>query len=224
MSFLAKCAKPSVDINITSSHDSQPDASRFGGDPFVAPGFTWPIHKVGRYRFLGQFNFDQLSAASSSMPTTGLLSLFFAEDDDGEIFWQDESYVIGYYWHDLSNHVVMPTPTDVPISPEVSLALIPGLSIPRHEELRKDWPFDGAPDFAWELSQHVNADHYFLGYPSYCSLAYDPTPGPDWIPLLTLSSSSDLDWCWHDGDRLMIFIQAESLQNKEFSLLKCDAG
>ncbi|WP_426211094.1 YwqG family protein [Massilia sp. TWP1-3-3] len=221
--FFSDCSKPSIDINITSQNP-QPAASRFGGDPYVAADFTWPLHKVGRYRFLGQFNFEQVSPPSTTLPTSGLLSLFFADDDDGEVFWQDEGYVVGYYWEDLSNHVVMQTPSGIPISPEASLALLPGLNIPRHEELRNDWPFEGAADFAWDLSQQVNTDHYLLGYPSYCTLGYDPTPGPDWVPLLTLRSSSDLEWCWHDGDRLMVFIQAEHLQRKDFSMLKCDAG
>lgn len=74
------------------------------------------------------------------------------------------------------------------------------------------------------LSQQVNADHYLFGYPSYCTLGYDPTPGPDWVSLLTVRSSADLEWCWHDGDRLMVFIQAEQLQRKDFRMLKCDAG
>src|SRR3954471_21442315 len=88
LAFLAECCRPSVDIQLTP-RQAQPAASRFGGEPYVPPGFTWPQHEIGRYRFLGQINFDQLSPPSSTLPSSGLLSLFYADDDDGEVFWQD---------------------------------------------------------------------------------------------------------------------------------------
>ncbi|WP_081892285.1 DUF1963 domain-containing protein [Verrucomicrobium sp. BvORR106] len=222
-SFLAESCRPSVDIHPTSAKP-RPAESRFGGTPYVAPGFTWPTHANGRYRFLGQVNFEQLRPASRLLPSSGLLSLFYADDDNGEISWQDADYVVGYYWQDLSHHSLVPAPGMIPVNPETAFELVPSLNVPRHRELRNDWPFEEAADMAWDLSLEVNAEHYLLGYPSYCTLAYDPTPGPEWIHLLNLSSSSELNWCWHDGDRLMIFIQANRLKSLDFSILKCDAG
>lgn len=223
ISFLNKATKPSVDINITADKP-HPAASRFGGQPFVPPDFLWPTHETGYYRFLGQFNFDDIRCASTALPASGLLTLFFAEDDGSDVFWQDDGYVIGYYWDHVSDHVLLPTPSGVPVSPEAAVTLASGWNIPRHRELRDDWPVDEVEEVVWDIAQKVNADNYLLGYPSFCSLAYDPTPGPDWLPLLVLSSDEDLDWCWHDGDRLMVFIQAARLQCKDFSVLKCDAG
>ena len=65
---------------------------------------------------------------------------------------------------------------------------------------------------------------YLLGYPSYYSLGYDPTPGPEWIALLTLNSWRALDWCWGDGNKLMVFIERARLAARDFSKLKTEAG
>ena len=72
---------------------------------------------------------------------------------------------------------------------------------------------DGQPDEA-----------YLLGYPGVSTLAYDPTPGPGWTSLLTLTSMKELDWCWHDGDFLHIFIERERLARADFTRLASDAG
>ncbi|MBK6691765.1 MAG: DUF1963 domain-containing protein [Myxococcales bacterium] len=68
-----------------------------------------------------------------------------------------------------------------------------------------------------------HTDH-LLGYPSHYSLGYDPTPGPEWVSLLTLHSHDALEWCWQDGNKLMVFIERERLAARDFSALKCDAG
>ncbi len=46
------------------------------------------------------------------------------------------------------------------------------------------------------------ADHLF-GYPTQCSLGYEPTPKD--MLLLTLQGATR-DWQWHDGDCLMRFV------------------
>ena len=53
---------------------------------------------------------------------------------------------------------------------------------------------------------------------------YDPTPGAEWISLLTVGSLDEFEWCWHDGDTLMVFIEPAKLEQKDFSHLKSDAG
>ena len=95
--------------------------------------------------------------------------------------------------------------------------------LPRHEDLRDDWPFDR--DVLDQLTDAIDAPgEYLLGYPSFTSLAYDPTPGAEWISLLTVYSLDEFDWCWHDGDKLMVFIESEKLKKRDFSNLKSDAG
>ena len=59
---------------------------------------------------------------------------------------------------------------------------------------------------------------------SYFQVAYNPTPEKDWCSLLTLSSDENLKWFWHDGGKLMIFIETKMLKKSNFDLLKSDAG
>jgi uncharacterized protein YwqG len=67
----------------------------------VPEGFQWPSHDLGEYRFLGQINFIEISSPPSMLPASGLLSLFYAYDEDGEIFWGDPGYVLAFYWENL---------------------------------------------------------------------------------------------------------------------------
>ncbi|WP_146390953.1 DUF1963 domain-containing protein [Allorhodopirellula solitaria] len=48
--------------------------------------FAWPAHDVGEYRFLGQIDFSEITDRPDSLPDSGLLSLFYAFDEDGEVF------------------------------------------------------------------------------------------------------------------------------------------
>jgi len=218
--YLERITKPSVDITYTGD-PANAEQSRFGGQPLVPKNFEWPSHEVGEYRFLGQFNFAEISGNSAEIPNSGLLSLFYAYDEDGEIFWGDDGFILGYYW---------PTTTHLELAPKKKsdhtskgIALTHGLEIPRYEDLRDDWPFD--TELLYGLQEQENLpDNYLLGYPSFCTLAYDPTPSQDWISLLTLNSDDDLDWCWHDGDKLMIFVEKTKLKDLDFSYLKADAG
>ncbi|WP_081909417.1 DUF1963 domain-containing protein [Aureispira sp. CCB-QB1] len=44
------------------------------------------------------------------------------------------------------------------------------------------------------------------------------------MSLLNLASIQELDWCWHDGDFLMLFIEKEKLAKGDFSNIQSDAG
>jgi uncharacterized protein YwqG len=219
--YIINLVKPSVDIAIVADKP-QDVSSRFGGHPFVPTNFHWPIHEIGEYRFLGQINFAEISDRPTALPNSGLLSLFYAYDDEGEVFWGDDGYILGFYWPDYQNHIIFNSPTaNQPDSKRIKLT--GGIDIPRHEDLRNDWPFDD--EVLNELSETIDAkDNYLLGYPSFTSLGYDPTPASEWISLLTVHSLDEFDWCWHDGDKLMIFIELDKLVARDFSFLKSDAG
>lgn len=217
--YLRAIALPSVTIT-TDNHPPKGVESRFGGDPLVPTDFTWPEHDVGYYRFLGHINFADMADAPAAMPDSGILSLFFAEDEEGEVFWGDDGYIVGYYWPDAAALQPMKSPHDTPPKAK-RLHFANAFDLPRHRELRDDWPFD--PDLLDALSDAL-PDDYLLGYPSHTSLAYDPTPGKDWCSLLTLSSHDRFDWCWHDGDNLMVFIEKDKLAQRDFTNLKSDAG
>ncbi|MEL6177689.1 MAG: DUF1963 domain-containing protein [Myxococcota bacterium] len=42
--------------------------------------------------------------------------------------------------------------------------------------------------------------------------------------LMSLSSRDALNWCWHDDDHLMLFIERERLARGDFSNIRSDAG
>lgn len=218
--YLDAIAKPSVDIAFAPGKpDNQ--ATRFGGVPLVAKDFVWPEHPKGEYRFLGQINFSDIENCPPDLPESGLLSLFYAFDEDGEIFWGSDGYVLGFYWPDTDTLVLHPGDSDTPTSGKVILNT--GKDIPRYEELRQDWPFD--TEALYFIHNFLKVpEYYLLGYPSFYTLGYDPTPGDDWISLITLDSEECMDWNWHDGSKLMVFIEKSKLKNKDFSNLKTDAG
>lgn len=221
-SYLEALIKPSVDISLS---DEAPLAheSRFGGLPIVPDSFIWPTHEKGHYDFLGQINFSEIPNSPEPLPKKGLLSLFFAYDEEGEIFWQDEGYIIAYFWEELDTLSLIKGRTAYAETKKIDLSS--GVEIPRHPDLRTDWPFD--TDILYDLDTLSSfGSDYLLGYPSYASLAYDPTPQPtnDWVSLLTITSHDEFAWCWHDGDKLMVFIEKSRLLNKDFSHLKSDAG
>jgi uncharacterized protein YwqG len=223
--YLRRIAKARVDIALTKE-SPRVSGSRFGGHPFVPRDFRWPNHPVGTYRFLGQIDFAEIPCPPEPLPTKGLLCLFYAEDDQGEIFWGDDGYVVGFYWPHSAEHAIFHAPTGK--APKAkALSFQRGLDLPRHSELRDDWPFgeDALECLTTEAAEALAAsEDYLLGYPSFCSLAYDPTPGDGWIALLTVQSHDRLDWCWHDGDKLMLFIEADKLAALDFSNIKTDAG
>lgn len=215
--YLHAIAKPSVSIQIAPEAPQDLDC-RFGGSPMVPADFVWPTHAVGLYKFLGQFNFAQISNRPELLPDTGMLSLFYAEDEYGDVFWGDEGYVLGFYWPQSANLLAQLNPyAKAQVCQKLSLT--GALDYPRHCELRTDWPFDT------ELLAEFDAllpREYLLGYPSNNTLAYNPTPAGDWCSLLTLDSN-DL-YQWHDANKLMVFIESEKLAARDFSALKCDAG
>ena len=218
--YLLKIAKPSVDIELVDIQPT-PECSRFGGDPFVPTNFKFPTHERGEYRFLGQINFAETLNPPSLLPKSGLLSLFYAYDDEGEIFWGDDDYILGFYWDNFEQHSIIKSSTDKVRAERIGLTT--SLNLPWNGELRDDWTFD--PNLLWDLLDTSDRqEEYLLGYPSFNTLAYDPTPGDKWISLLTVRSLDEFDWCWHDGDKLMVFIEADKLAKCDFSYLKSDAG
>ena len=220
--YILGTAKPCVRIKLADVGVVEDSGSRFGGHPFLPTDFQWPTHDVGEYRFLGQFNFSQIMDRPDLLPDSGLLSIFYAFDEDGEVFWGDDGYVLGFYWPEFEGHSIFTSPTKrVPVSKAIEFTK--SLDIPRHDDLRSDWPFDD--DALYELTEALGENsEYMLGYPSFTSLGYDPTPEGDWISLLTVHSLDEFDWCWHDGDKLMVFIEVNKLANRDFSNLKSDAG
>lgn len=235
--FVRSLLLPCVRISI-SNQGPNGAQSKFGGKPMAAPGFTWPQHDVGVYRFLGQINFAEITDRPPELPASGLLVLFYADwgpdtPDDAEIFWRDEGYIKAWYFEDLSQLTQL-EPPDSQYTKAKRITLQGELDIIRDRYMRKDWPFDFAllgeliddPDamYGKPSPDAILPTDYMLGYPSHYSLGYNPTPGPEWRSLLTLHSHQVFDWQWHDGNKLMVFIENDKLAARDFSQLQCDAG
>lgn len=233
--YFLDLAQPAVAIHL-GKDKGQPLQSRFGGQPMVPPGFTWPEHPDGHYLFVGQINFAELPKGPdrpADLPSSGLLSLFYGFDEDDAIFWRDEDYLKAYYWPDTSGFQEIQAP-HCWSTRSWALQFENCIDIPRHEELRQDWPVPFEELYDWFDKLEENGDlpgDYLLGRPSWDSLAYDPTPNQvehpsqsRWCSLLTVQSHEKLHWCWQDGARLMAFIEDDKLRAKDFSRLQVDCG
>lgn len=225
--FLLSVARPTVEL-IAADTAVTPTCSKFGGVPDLPADFEWPQSKFGPYRFLGQFNLADIPKGPHGLPSDGLLSFFYAHDENGESFWGDPDYVRAFRFDNVAAFKPTEPPKAVRLGTTVSLQFMRGSDVPPwpHGEARKVWPInDSRRDAYWKLRLRLHPSGCYLrGYPLNATLAFDPTPGPDWRSLLTLRSDTALHWNWHDGDRLVTFIEEQRLQAADFSRIDCLAG
>lgn len=224
LDYLLGVARPTIQI-VKASTPVTLGCSKFGGSPDLPVDFKWPQHKLGIYRFIGQLNLSEVPQVTGGLPGRGLLSFFYAYDDDGNAFWGDPGYV-RFYWFDTvaALKTTLP-PSSVVFGGTRTLAFQLGCDLPPNpwsSPAAKDWGSDR--DNYWELRCRLNDKYYLLGYPFNSTLAYDPTPGPEWQSLLTLCSDDELDWSWHDGDWLVTFIEEQRLRVGDFAHIAADAG
>src|ERR1700686_3865071 len=85
---LVAMSKPSIELH-ASQLPITPNCSKFGGKPDVPRTFKWPRHELSDYRFIGQINLSEVPGEASPVANTGLLSFFYAHDENGEAFWGD---------------------------------------------------------------------------------------------------------------------------------------
>lgn len=223
--YLLGVARPSIEI-LTAKAPVTRGCSKFGGSPDVPAGFEWPHHALGPYRFIGQINLADLPAGPHGLPGGGLLSFFYADDENGESFWQDPDYVRVYRFDDAASLAPAEPPAAVRYGGTATLAFRPGMDVPPWDAAIEEEPISNSlrnAYFTLEARLHPTG-RYLLGYPHNPTLAYDPTPGPEWRSLLTLSSSDELVWNWHDGDTLVAFIEEQRLRAGDFSRIMSDAG
>lgn len=211
--------RPCVGITFAVRHTEYD--SRWGGTPYLPKDFKRPKTDLGgEYRFVGQLNLGDFSHLDTpAMPKMGLLSLFVNDDDDA--FWGDDGFVKAYYFTDTTGFVLH---EDKSAGSPMGLSFYQGLDLPCNRYFKVAYP-DDADEFYQAFYEHFfgNIDDHLFGYPTNDSLGYDPTP-EGYLPLLSLSSHDELNWCWHDGDRLMLFIEPSALALGDFSNIKADAG
>lgn len=226
--FLLKIAKPSIELS--SSPDSTGfGCSKFGGEPDLPASFEWPVHSLGFYRFIGQIDLSELPRAHESVPSKGLLLFFYAHDEAGEAFWGDPDFIKVFHFEMNDEIRSVSPPVEVAFGAASGIRFEAGFDLPswpRNDLEKERWPIEASKrDAYWDLrcALHPGIGHLF-GFPFNTTLAYDPTPGPEWVSLITLSSEDAFDWCWHDGDWLVAFIESDRLRQGDFSVIKADAG
>lgn len=226
--FLLQVSRPMVEL-VACDAPVVPGCSKFGGAPDLPPDFEWPWHELGPYRFIGQMNLGEIPKGPHGLPQSGMLSFFYAYDEEGESFWGDPDYVRVYRFAAIETLAPWEPPTEVRLGATSVLSFRLGEDVPSWPwgaSERAKWPIDEGLDDAYrELRSRLHASRkYLLGYPTNYTLAFDPTPGPEWRSLLTLNSDDALEWCWHDGDRLVGFIETKALYAGDFSKIQCAAG
>jgi len=220
--FFKTVLKPAVNIERWKSSAGK---SRLGGSPDLPRDFKWPVHRSGPYRFIGQFDLSEISAAETGLPKSGLLSVFAADEPGGRSCWRDPGGIVAELFPDNVPLTTTTPPSPVRRETGVRVSLRATCDVP-YDDHQAQFPFDLYDHSRTyrDMQESLHREDYLLGYPSHYSLGYNPTPGPEWCSLLTLKSHKDLGWCWHDANKLMVFIEADRLRSGDFTNLKSDAG
>lgn len=232
--WLRSVVRPSIRL-ILEGDAQRSGASRFGGSPELPIGVSWPRHRFGPYRFLGQLDLAELVRHTATMPAPwsellpreGLLSLFVGDDPTGEIdptgemFWGDPTYAVAHYAPPGLELSRLTPPPEVNFGVPVGVRFSSAVELPfdqyqlGHVERARLEALESA------RGEAQRSDHLF-GYPMHCSLGYDPTP-KGMLPLLALESSGAREWQWHDGDCLMLFVTPGAVM-PGWNALGSDAG
>lgn len=226
--FILKIAQPSIELIPTNS-EIRMGCSKFGGSPDLPQGFTWPQHELGPYRFICQINLSELPKGLVGLPSEGLLSFFYAYDENGETFWGDPNFIRVFHFANAGEAQPVEPPKSVRLDSSHGIRFELGADVPSwpcDAAQLEDWPMDESKEDAyWELRCQLHrCRRYLLGFPFNTTLAYDPTPGPEWCSLLTLGSDDKMNWSWHDGNWLVTFIEKDKIRNGDFSTIQADAG
>jgi hypothetical protein len=223
--WFARVVRPAIAIHVAPGRGR----SRFNGAADLPAGTAWPRHAHGPYRFLGQLDLAEVPS-HGRLPASGLLCLFVGDDPtgdlvpDGSFFWGSPGYALAHYVPAGTPTVSLAPPSDMTFGDEASLTFTETVDLPCDAEQAPDWPLTDSEVAAYEaLRATLHDREHLFGYPEHQSLGYDPTP-EGMVPLLSVSSRSELSWCWHDGDYLMLFGDPVKLAAGDVSDLGADAG
>lgn len=227
--WLTEHARRAIDVRRVEDVSGR---SRLGGAPDLPRGMEWPRIGTRPYRFVAQLDLAALPreamplAVRDALPMRGLLSLFVADDPTGELDpraeldWTSPDYAIAILSEPDADLVAATPPVEVSFGTSVPISFAPTLDLPHDRDQVASWPTALDDDAAYEarhaLRRRLHDDHLF-GYPTHCTLAYDPTPKGQ-VPLASFFSDDALSWCWHDGDCLMLFVDPSQIRIGRFSL------
>ena len=204
--------------------------SRFAGSPDLPPGFSWPQHEDGYYRFLLQLDLGEMSNCIPAQPNSGLLVLFEKFDEGGNMDWTASDYIVASYFPDPTALITTESPAGREVHHPIPITFKSAWDIPLFDYfIESTYANTPLPKAMWrEYSEVRDALHespdFCFGCPTSRCLGFDPLPGPDWLQLLNLDSDEDIEWNFHDGGKLMIFIETARLANCDFTHLSTVAG
>lgn len=230
--YLESVTRPAFSID-RSTLPLSSGTSRFAGLPDLLPDDPWPFIGGVPYRFLCQVNFGHLPDRSLALPRNGLLSLFFAdlnEDGDPVVDEHDPEFIKAYFYPaDLDRLRAAPRPAGQEPETGVRIRFERTVDLPRSASQRSDWPSESLAEAAplwWSerVRPELRSGDKLLGYPDPHTTDSDVSPGPDWIPLLSVQSHDDLEWGWCDGHCLIVFVERERLAVGDFSRLRSVAA
>lgn len=126
--YIKSLIKPSVEI-IKVKSEIKIASSKLGGNPDVPIYFKWPKHEYGDYRFVAQFNLSEIPQPFPHLPQQGLLSIFIADDEEGNFFWGNDGYAKVYFF-DSENELKPILNSNFSNQPCIPVKLEPSIDIP----------------------------------------------------------------------------------------------
>jgi uncharacterized protein YwqG len=209
--------------------------SKFGGLPDLPENVAWPTCEPGPLGFLGQVALAELqyTQAASTLPKDGLLSIFAYQDFNTGYqpgVYPDIPGAMSILYTPGAAALKSRTPPDGlnheanGVLPTCRLALCESYDLPATKDivpaaLARDLAHFDEGDRSWNLHEVRGKCHSFghhlMGY-SVHFRTDDPSPGPEWTPLLCLGSDDNLGWSWCDGEHLAVYVHQEDLKNNTF--------
>lgn len=238
-------ARPALKIELTPADGDVPvGTTKFGGQPDLAEGVSWPEYEDKLHTFIGQFRLDDLrhTQAGTLLPDTGLLSFFVFDDpietgqpaaEGAQGAWQ----VI--YCSDPSQLRRVEPPKEFDegnrLAPECILSMQETLDLPNINtyDLDKDYG-DQFTSCRRAKSMGMAKEHdesyeamletllpereersHLMGW-SHPQVSCDDPVDDGFRHLLTVASEELVEWCWADGHQLYYSIKPEDLADGKF--------
>lgn len=218
------------------SESLAPEASAFGGRPFLTSGEAWPERDGRPMDFLAQINLAEVAGfLPEGAPREGLLAFFY----DREQPWGSDPDDLGGGCIRFAPDPGTCVPLDPPVGPSPRQPLrfrretgqdVPDALDERYFSYLRSLK-DGAKDLLGVLHDRVRelepGDHRLFSAPSPVQdqmdselrtavEAYGLTPSTEWIMALQLGSDHGQDWCWGDAGCLYFWLPKADLTAGRF--------
>jgi uncharacterized protein (TIGR02996 family) len=233
-----RLARPIVTIATETVKEGQigVGGTKFGGHPDLPSGVEWPRCAEGPLGFLGQIALPDVKnkQAARALPGDGLLSFFaFQNFETGYqpgVIGAPEGDTRVLYTPAAATLKRRKPPDDLgeagnDILPACRVALCETWDLPDSKNnLTRTYAADMKKmqkgERGWKLhevrSKCHSFGHHLMGYSVHFRTS-DPSPGLDWLPLLSLYSDDNLGWSWCDGEHLAVFVHEDDLRNGSFA-------